>query len=165
MAYPAGYVATPYAQAYQQGGLSGVPSGEADASTAYYAPQAYMGKAANPYMAAGVNVHALAAAAQMMHSGAMGNHPPGSWVCPQCQNINWPKRTVCNKQGCGAARPAETYGGYNPGQQQHQQQQQQQHPEGSWVCPGCNNVNWPQRTVCNKKGCQLPRPAEPTAAV
>lgn len=30
-------------------------------------------------------------------------------------------------------------------------------PEGSWVCPACQNVNWPTRTVCNKRTCGLPR--------
>jgi len=28
---------------------------------------------------------------------------------------------------------------------------------GSWVCPACQNVNWPTRTVCNKRNCGLPR--------
>jgi len=66
--------------------------------------------------------------------GLQGGHPPGSWPCPSCGNINWPKRTQCNKPGCGAARPG--YNSENPG-----------HPEGSWVCPTCSNVNWPQRTA------------------
>ena len=26
-----------------------------------------------------------------------------------------------------------------------------------WICPACNNSNWPVRVACNK--CQLPRPA------
>lgn len=30
--------------------------------------------------------------------------PPGSWVCPTCQNVNWPTRTVCNKRTCGLPR-------------------------------------------------------------
>lgn len=31
--------------------------------------------------------------------------PPGSWICPSCGNVNWPKRTHCNKHGCGVAKP------------------------------------------------------------
>jgi len=34
------------------------------------------------------------------------NGPPGSWVCPCCSNLNYPRREVCNKQGCQAKRPA-----------------------------------------------------------
>jgi len=30
-------------------------------------------------------------------------------------------------------------------------------PAGSWVCSACQNVNWPTRTVCNKRNCGLPR--------
>lgn len=30
-------------------------------------------------------------------------------------------------------------------------------PEGSWVCSGCKNVNWPMRTSCNNKKCGLAR--------
>ena len=32
------------------------------------------------------------------------------------------------------------------------QGQPQQHPEGSWRCPSCGNVNWPQRALCNRCG-------------
>jgi len=26
-------------------------------------------------------------------------------------------------------------------------------PFGSWICTGCGNVNWPMRTVCNRRSC------------
>jgi hypothetical protein len=32
--------------------------------------------------------------------------PEGSWVCPSCANVNWPKRTSCNK--CKIEKPNET---------------------------------------------------------
>jgi len=28
--------------------------------------------------------------------GSLGRHPPGSWTCKACQNVNWPLRTTCN---------------------------------------------------------------------
>jgi len=33
--------------------------------------------------------------------------PEGSWKCEQCGNINYPFRTKCNKQNCGADKPSE----------------------------------------------------------
>jgi hypothetical protein len=82
-------------------------------------------------------------------AAAPGAHPPGSWECQQCHNVNWPKRTQCNKPGCLAIKPGlEATGPVNTG-----------HPEGSWPCPRCNNINWPQRTECNKPECRTPRPA------
>ncbi|KAK8967664.1 RanBP2-type zinc finger protein [Platanthera guangdongensis] len=32
----------------------------------------------------------------------------GSWKCPKCNNINYPFRTKCNRQHCGAERPSES---------------------------------------------------------
>lgn len=78
--------------------------------------------------------------------GVGGSDPPGSWACPKCNNVNWPKRTTCNNKECLAPRPG--VGGVNQGG----------HPEGSWSCPTCGNVNWPQRSKCNKQGCETPRP-------
>jgi len=78
-----------------------------------------------------------------------GAHPPGSWECQQCHNVNWPKRTQCNKPGCGAPKPGHE--GATPSMHQG-------HPEGSWACPRCNNINWPQRAECNKPDCRTPRP-------
>ena len=38
------------------------------------------------------------------------------------------------------------------GQGQHKRREQLQHPEGSWRCPSCHNMNWPQRVLCNRCG-------------
>merc|ERR1712167_318378 len=27
--------------------------------------------------------------------------------------------------------------------------------EGDWTCPGCGNVNWEKRDVCNTRKCQM----------
>ncbi|XP_058104329.1 ranBP2-type zinc finger protein At1g67325-like [Magnolia sinica] len=32
----------------------------------------------------------------------------GDWTCPQCGNVNFGFRTVCNRGKCGAARPSTT---------------------------------------------------------
>jgi ATP-dependent RNA helicase DDX3X len=31
------------------------------------------------------------------------------------------------------------------------------HPDGSWKCSFCGNVNYPSRTSCNNRGCGVPR--------
>lgn len=138
-------------------------------------------------------------------AGARGSaHPDGSWVCPSCNNINWPRRTTCNKKECNAPKPANAQappaqpGGYQgvdpfavagvasypgsayaspyapPGSSPYgaysdplaglfappppPPPRQAGNPEGSWACPTCGNINWPLRTVCNKKECQTPKP-------
>lgn len=107
--------------------------------------------------------------------------PEGSWVCAACQNVNYPMRTTCNRRTCGRPRaevdagPALPHvgvvmaglantvaglsgvagatgvaGGLGAGGA----------PLGSWVCPSCQNVNFPNRTNCNKHNCGLPRPQD-----
>lgn len=34
--------------------------------------------------------------------------PEGSWKCEKCNNINFPFRTKCNRQNCGADKPTES---------------------------------------------------------
>lgn len=34
--------------------------------------------------------------------------PEGSWKCEKCNNINYPFRTKCNRQNCGAEKPTES---------------------------------------------------------
>lgn len=33
--------------------------------------------------------------------------PEGSWKCGKCNNINYPFRTKCNRQNCGADKPSD----------------------------------------------------------
>eukprot|EP00929_Paragymnodinium_shiwhaense_P052222 TRINITY_DN26164_c0_g1_i1.p1 TRINITY_DN26164_c0_g1~~TRINITY_DN26164_c0_g1_i1.p1 ORF type:complete len:300 (+),score=43.84 TRINITY_DN26164_c0_g1_i1:83-901(+) len=68
-------------------------------------------------------------AKQMMGAPADQGEP---WQCKQCGNENWPKRTVCNKKGCGQVGP--------------------------WLCHGCGNQNYQGRAVCNRKTCGRPAP-------
>lgn len=87
-----------------------------------------------------------------------GDYPEGSWVCGSCQNVNFPSRETCNRRDCGAKRedvdagpppmnaapPPRERGAKPP-------------PDGSWVCGACSNVNYPDRTSCNKRTCGKPR--------
>ncbi|KAL0335961.1 UNVERIFIED_CONTAM: RanBP2-type zinc finger protein, partial [Sesamum radiatum] len=41
-------------------------------------------------------------------SGKNSYMPEGSWKCDKCNNINYPFRTKCNRQNCGADKPSET---------------------------------------------------------
>lgn len=34
--------------------------------------------------------------------------PEGSWKCEKCNNINYPFRTKCNRQNCGADKPSDS---------------------------------------------------------
>lgn len=81
--------------------------------------------------------------------------PPGSWVCTNCSNINWPKRTTCNAKTC--QRPRAEVDGGTP--QTLPVGIPPPIPDGAWVCMQCQNVNWPQRTHCNKRSCGAPRMA------
>jgi|EP00927_Polykrikos_kofoidii_P077297 hypothetical protein len=100
-----------------------------------------------------------------------GSAPEGSWVCASCSNTNWPLRTTCNNKQCGLPReqadggPPEgantfapvphTLGNVGKG---HSTNGGGGDPEGSWSCPECGNINWPLRTICNKKGCGHMKP-------
>lgn len=95
--------------------------------------------------------------------------PEGSWVCLACDNVNFPTRVECNGRGCGCPRseidggpPNDThvrkmFGGTG---QVSQATVTGTPPPGSWTCPSCQNVNYPSRTQCNRRNCNLPRPAE-----
>jgi hypothetical protein len=90
--------------------------------------------------------------------------PDGSWVCPTCANVNWPQRTHCNKSNCSTPRPDDLPSGgslapYQAAISTPNSHSQRDPPEGSWTCPTCANINWPQRTHCNKSGCTTPRPS------
>ena len=68
-------------------------------------------------------------------------------------------RTHCNIKQCALPKPGTEHEvGYNP--QPGGVARRSNHPEGSWKCPYCANINWPQRTVCNKQECRQPRPSD-----
>lgn len=47
--------------------------------------------------------------------------PEGSWKCEKCNNINYPFRTKCNRQNCGADKPAESEKSSSPSPDQNDQ--------------------------------------------
>eukprot|EP00392_Amoebophrya_sp_AT5.2_P018531 g19090.t1 len=59
---------------------------------------------------------------------------PGDWSCPNCGNLNYASREICNRTFCGYAR-------------------------FPWNCPACGNDNFVGRFLCNRKNCQQPHPA------
>lgn len=73
----------------------------------------------------------------------------GDWTCPDCGNVNFGNRLVCNMRKCGTAKPAAQ--------------------AAPWNCIGCGNENFANRLFCNMRRCQLAKPgltaANLTAAV
>lgn len=79
----------------------------------------------------------------------------GDWECPEpaCGNINFSKRTKCNRCGIPRPRPPvdplQSVGHFGgpPGL----------FKQGDWPCPHCGNVNWARRDKCNI--CNAPKPS------
>eukprot|EP00747_Dinoflagellata_sp_TGD_P099022 gnl/TRDRNA2_/TRDRNA2_167617_c0_seq4.p1 gnl/TRDRNA2_/TRDRNA2_167617_c0~~gnl/TRDRNA2_/TRDRNA2_167617_c0_seq4.p1 ORF type:complete len:220 (+),score=34.17 gnl/TRDRNA2_/TRDRNA2_167617_c0_seq4:103-762(+) len=111
-----------------------------------------------------------------------------NWICPGCGNENFASRLFCNMRKCQLARPGlsasalQQYqqqqkmggkgmgpgmfgmmGGYGMNRMMMQQMMAGPNagkpPPGSWMCLACSNVNFPNRTSCNKKTCGQPRAA------
>ncbi|GAA0175210.1 hypothetical protein LIER_28434 [Lithospermum erythrorhizon] len=75
------------------------------------------------------------------------------WTCPQCGNVNFSFRTVCNMRKCNTPKPEPQ--GLKSGKSSKPDM-----PEGSWKCEKCNNINYPFRTKCNRKNCGADKPSE-----
>uniref|UniRef100_A0A0E0QLD1 RanBP2-type domain-containing protein n=1 Tax=Oryza rufipogon TaxID=4529 RepID=A0A0E0QLD1_ORYRU len=75
------------------------------------------------------------------------------WKCPNCNNINFAFRTVCNMRKCNTPRP-ENQGSKPDGARGPKPKM----PEGSWKCEKCNNINYPFRTKCNRPSCEAEKP-------
>ena len=97
-----------------------------------------------------------------------GHHVESAgWACPKCGNHNYAMRVVCNMRKCGARRPGYPADGAEQGSAQGSAPPWEQvgksgqggsdEPAGSWRCV-CGNLNFPHRTVCNGRNCNLPRP-------
>ncbi|CDJ59097.1 zinc finger, putative [Eimeria maxima] len=74
----------------------------------------------------------------------------GDWECsdPACLNVNFSKRTRCNR--CGKPRPKGVGGAVGaPGGAPVRQ--------GDWSCGHCGNLNWARRSSCNI--CNAPKPS------
>jgi len=91
----------------------------------------------------------------------------GNWKCSMCQNVNFATRDACNR--CAASRaeaeaplPAGGFGGFGGGKAGGKGKAPVAGENGNWGCPGCGNVNFASREVCNR--CQTPKPEEDAAA-
>jgi hypothetical protein len=117
--------------------------------------------------------------------GAPGQARPGDWMCPSCNNHNYASKAACNRCGGAKPnfpqappmqfqQPQMAYQPqmqYQPPPMQYQKggppfgqpmwtpvaqggQQAEKRP-GDWTCLACKNVNYANRTECNK--CKIPK--------
>eukprot|EP01010_Urceolus_cornutus_P000934 NODE_1444_length_913_cov_267.218750_g1115_i0.p1 GENE.NODE_1444_length_913_cov_267.218750_g1115_i0~~NODE_1444_length_913_cov_267.218750_g1115_i0.p1 ORF type:complete len:272 (+),score=52.27 NODE_1444_length_913_cov_267.218750_g1115_i0:52-816(+) len=91
---------------------------------------------------------------------------PGDWKCARCANVNFARRTQCNK--CQVPKEGNTT---NDAQTVHPAGLGAAYSlpnptgeagkilAGDWFCPNadCNNMNFARRTHCNR--CSMPKPA------
>lgn len=75
------------------------------------------------------------------------------WKCPNCGNVNFSFRTVCNMRKCNTPKPGSQAGKSGKSSKTDM-------PEGSWKCDKCNNINYPFRTKCNRQNCGADKPLE-----
>ncbi|KAJ8616874.1 hypothetical protein MRB53_013060 [Persea americana] len=77
------------------------------------------------------------------------------WTCPECGNVNFSFRTVCNMRKCGTPKPES-----QTSRSENLKGSKSKMPEGSWKCEKCNNINYPFRTKCNRQNCGAEKPSE-----
>jgi len=87
----------------------------------------------------------------------------GNWKCNMCQNVNFAARDACNRcQAPRSAAEAPSFGCGGGGGGGKMGGGKGKRPvageNGNWACPGCGNVNFGIRDVCNR--CQGPKPEE-----
>ncbi|XP_010556138.1 PREDICTED: ranBP2-type zinc finger protein At1g67325-like isoform X3 [Tarenaya hassleriana] len=73
------------------------------------------------------------------------------WTCPNCGNVNFSFRTVCNMRKCSTPKPESQA-------EITDKIFKQKVPEGSWKCDKCGNLNYPFRTMCNRQNCGADKP-------
>ena len=87
---------------------------------------------------------------------------PGDWSCPKCKNHNFSNKKVCNRTGCeepkprgggGRGRDSRGYQSSNSGGFNNSNMK-----PGDWSCPKCKNHNFSNKKVCNRTGCEEPKP-------
>lgn len=112
----------------------------------------------------------------MMPGGYSGKGPvegvDGNWKCMQCANVNFGTRTQCNR--CQVPKPSDhelaeraqaaALGRANPtaGNAMPQHRGPVEGQDGNWKCLSCSNVNFANRTHCNR--CAVPKPTDEQVA-
>lgn len=72
----------------------------------------------------------------------------GDWECQDCKNINFSRRTECNR--CKAPKPLPNKKDRKPAS--HLGGPPGLFKEGDWACPKCRNINFQRRFKCNRCG-------------
>ena len=85
----------------------------------------------------------------------------GDWVCPKCKNHNFANKKVCNRTGCEQPKPkvvgrGRDSRGFRPSKSGGFRDSNKK--PGDWVCPKCKNHNFANKKVCNRTGCEQPKP-------
>ncbi|WZZ67983.1 hypothetical protein YC2023_079353 [Brassica napus] len=112
----------------------------------------------------GMAMGPAAAAAMMPRSGYYPDEKSqkrdstreNDWTCPNCGNVNFSFRIVCNMRKCNTPKPGPQLqqGGSSD------QISKQKAPEGSWKCDNCGNINYPFRNKCNRQNCGADKPGD-----
>ncbi len=80
----------------------------------------------------------------------------GDWVCPKCKNHNFANKKVCNRTGCEEPKPRG--GGRGRDSRGRKGFSGSNMKSGDWNCPKCKNHNFANKKVCNRTGCEEPKP-------
>ena len=80
----------------------------------------------------------------------------GDWVCPKCKNHNFANKKVCNRTGCEEPKPRG--GGRGRDSRGRKGFNGPNMKSGDWNCPKCKNHNFANKKVCNRTGCEEPKP-------
>ncbi|XP_033115085.1 zinc finger Ran-binding domain-containing protein 2-like [Anneissia japonica] len=88
------------------------------------------------------------------HNSRKGRHHDGDWICSECGNDNFARRSQCNKCGQDKVNVKFKSGGIEIGKQLAEKSKGL-FAADDWQCKMCGNVNWSRRNECNV--CKSPK--------